>query len=345
MRLKRDYYEVLGVGRSADAQAIKKAYRKLAKKFHPDSNEGNARAAEQFKEVNEAYGVLGDEEKRKLYDQFGHAAFEGDAGAYGGAGGGTSGNGFHGSYGGPKSGFHEYHFESGEDMDDILKNLFGGNFHGGGSEKFYRSGSYSDDFGGGFYGGGYQERDFSHGFKRKGSDLNAELEISFEKAALGGSQLIHLKDGSGTVKSLEVNIPAGIEPGKIIRLKGKGNPGIQGGEAGDLLLKVTVKEKPGFSRKGQDVYSTVRIPFVTAVLGGEATIPTIYGNVVCKIKEGTKPGSKIRLKGKGIVSMRNSSLKGDQYVTIEIQAPEKLTQEAKRKLREFDQACKMSATG
>lgn len=323
MRLKKDYYEVLGVGRSADAQAIKKAYRKLAKKYHPDSNEGNAHAAEQFKEVNEAYGVLGDEEKRKLYDQFGHAAFEGDAGAYGGAGGGTSGNSFRGSYGGQKSGFHEYHFESGEDMDDILKNLFGGNFHDG----------------------GYQERDFGHGFKRKGSDLNAELEISFEKAALGGSQLIHLKDGSGTVKSLEVNIPAGIEPGKIIRLKGKGNPGIQGGEAGDLLLKVTVKEKPGFSRKGQDVYSTVRIPFVTAVLGGEATIPTIYGNVVCKIKEGTKPGSKIRLKGKGIVSMRNSSLKGDQYVTIEIQAPEKLTQEAKRKLREFDQACKMSATG
>lgn len=345
MRLKKDYYEVLGVGRSADAQAIKKAYRKLAKKYHPDSNEGNAHAAEQFKEVNEAYGVLGDEEKRKLYDQFGHAAFEGDAGAYGGAGGGTSGNSFRGSYGGQKSGFHEYHFESGEDMDDILKNLFGGNFHDGGSEKFYRSGSYGDDFGGSFYGGGYQERDFGHGFKRKGSDLNAELEISFEKAALGGSQLIHLKDGSGTVKSLEVNIPAGIEPGKIIRLKGKGNPGIQGGEAGDLLLKVTVKEKRGFSRKGQDVYSTVRIPFVTAVLGGEATIPTIYGNVVCKIKEGTKPGSKIRLKGKGIVSMRNSSLKGDQYVTIEIQAPEKLTQEAKRKLREFDQACKMSATG
>ncbi|WP_125142887.1 DnaJ C-terminal domain-containing protein [Clostridium transplantifaecale] len=334
MRLKKDYYEVLGVGRSADAQAIKKAYRKLAKKYHPDSNEGNAHAAEQFKEVNEAYGVLGDEEKRKLYDQFGHAAFEGDAGAYGGAG-----NGFRGSYGGQKSGFHEYHFESGEDMDDILKNLFGGNFHSG-SEKFYRSGSYGDDFG-----GGYQERDFSYGFKRKGSDLNAEMEISFEKAALGGSQLIHLKDGSGTVKSLEVNIPAGIEPGKIIRLKGKGNPGIQGGEAGDLLLKVTVKEKPGFSRKGQDVYSTVRIPFVTAVLGGEATIPTIYGNVVCKIKEGTKPGSKIRLKGKGIVSMRNSSVKGDQYVTIEIQAPEKLTQDAKRKLREFDQACKMSATG
>lgn len=344
MRLKKDYYEVLGVGRSADAQTIKKAYRKLAKKYHPDSNEGNAHAAELFKEVNEAYGVLGDEEKRKLYDQFGHAAFEGDAGAYGGAAGGASWNGFHGSYGGPES-FHEYHFESGEDMDDILKNLFGGSFHGGGSEKFYRSSSYGDDFGGGFYGSGYQKRDFGHGFKRKGSDLNAELEVSFEKAALGGSQLIHLKDGNGTVKSLEVNIPAGIEPGKIIRLKGKGNPGIQGGEAGDLLLKVTVKEKPGFSRKGQDVYSTVRIPFVTAVLGGEATIPTIYGNVVCKIKEGTKPGSKIRLKGKGIVSMRNSSVKGDQYVTIEIQAPEKLTQEAKRKLREFDQACKMSATG
>lgn len=338
--MKKDYYEVLGVGRNADAQTLKKAYRKLAKKYHPDSNEGNAHAAEQFKEVNEAYGVLGDEEKRKLYDQFGHAAFEGDAGAYGDPRSKTSGNGFHGTYGGPKSGFTEYHFESGEDMDDILKNLFGGSFHGRGPEKFSGSG-----FGGYDFGGGYQERDFSHGFKRKGSDLNAELKISFEKAALGGSQLIHIKDGGGTVKSLEVNIPAGIEPGKIIRLKGKGNPGIQGGEAGDLLLKVTVTEKPGFSRKGQDIYTTARIPFVTAVLGGEATIPTLYGNVVCKIKEGTKPGSKIRLKGKGIVAMGNSSVHGDQYVTIEIQAPEKLTQEAKRKLREFDQACKMTAAG
>ena len=128
--MKRDYYEVLGVNRNADAATIKKAYRKLAKKYHPDSNEGNATAAERFKEVNEAYDVLSDEKKRKLYDQFGHAAFEEGAGNYGGAQGNPFGGGFQGSYS-DGNGYHEFHFENGEDMDDILKNIFGGGFKKG----------------------------------------------------------------------------------------------------------------------------------------------------------------------------------------------------------------------
>lgn len=318
--MKRDYYEVLGIDRQADAQAIKKAYRKLAKKYHPDSNEGNARAEERFKEATEAYDVLSDENKRKLYDQFGHAAFDGSAGEYGGARGKAAPNGFGGSHGGAAGGFHTHHFEGGEQVDDILKNLFGGGF------------------GGGFGGRGRRGADFGYEFSGKGSDLNADIEVGFDQAAFGGKQRIKLQDGSGAVRTLEVDIPAGIPSGKVIRLKGKGNPGLQGGEAGDLLLRVTVKDKPGFRREGQDVCTTVKIPFATAVLGGEATVQTIYGNVVCKIKEGTQSGSKIRLRGKGIVSMNDPSVYGDQYVTVEIQVPVNLNPEAKQKLKEFEQA-------
>ncbi len=193
--MKRDYYEILGIDKHADAQAIKKAFRKLAKKYHPDSNEGNAQAAERFKEVNEAYDVLGDEEKRKLYDRFGHAAFDASAGEYQGArdsgfqGGFQGGfrNGFRsGSYTRPGGGFQEYHFEGGEDMDDILKSLFG------------------------------------HDSNRKGSDLKAEIEISFDKAAFGGKERVQLQGSGLEMTVLEVNIPAGIASGKTIRLKGRG---------------------------------------------------------------------------------------------------------------------------
>lgn len=290
--MKKDYYEVLGVERSADAAAIKKAYRKLAKKYHPDSNKDSAYAAEKFKEVNEAYDVLGDEKKRKLYDQYGMAAFDENA------------NGT----GNPNGGFYEYHFEGREDMDDILKNFFGG-------------------------------AHFGRGFREKGSDIQSEMKVRFEDAAFGGKERIHLRDENGQMRSLEVNIPAGISDGKVIRLKGKGMPGRNGGEPGDLLLKVNVQEKPGVRREGQDLYTTVTVPFSVAALGGEEKISTIYGDVVCKIKAGTQSGSQIRLKGKGIVSMGNASVHGDQYVTVEVQVPKYLTPEAKQKLKEFEQLC------
>ena len=144
---------------------------------------------------------------------------------------------------------------------------------------------------------------------------------------------------SGRETSLKVHIPAGIDNGKSIRLKGKGMPGINGGKSGDLLLKVRVGEKPGFERKGMDVYTTARVPFTTAVLGGETIVPTLTGKVMCKINPGTQSGTKIRLKGKGIVAMKDSGRKGDQYVTIQIDVPKNLTEEAKRKLREFEAAC------
>ena len=378
MILKRDYYEVLGVNKNADAATIKKAYRKLAKKYHPDSNEGNASAAEHFKEVNEAYDVLSDEKKRKLYDQFGHAAFEEGAGNYGnaqgspfgsgfgGAQGNPFGGGFHGSYS-DGNGYHEYHFENGEDMDDILKNIFGGGFrksrssgnaggssYGNGAGGFHSSGFGgfgngsggfgSDGFGGfgsgfGTGGSGFHSQGFGGSYSSKGEDLHAEVDVSFDEAAFGGKKVIRLQSSNGSVQNYEVNIPAGIESGKSIRLKGKGYPGTGGGEAGDLLLKVNVQDKPGYRREGRDVYTTVNIPFTTAVFGGEAKVHTIYGDVLCNIKPGTQSGTKIRLRGKGIVAMNNPSVHGDEYATVQIEVPTNLTPEARRKLKEFEQEC------
>lgn len=366
--MKRDYYEVLGVSRNADAVAIKKAYRKLAKKYHPDSNEGNATAAERFKEVNEAYDVLSDEKKRKLYDQFGHAAFEEGAGNYGGAQGNPFGSGFGGSQGNPfgggfqgsysdGNGYHEFHFENGEDMDDILKNIFGGGFKkskssggfggsGFGTGGFHGSGfggfgSGSNGFGSGFGSGGsdFHSQGFGGSYSSKGEDLHADVTVSFDEAAFGGKKVIRLQSSNGGVQNYEVNIPAGIESGKSIRLKGKGHPGIGGGEAGDLLLKVNVQDKPGYRREGRDVYTTVNIPFTTAVFGGEAKVHTIYGDVLCNIKPGTQSGTKIRLRGKGIVAMNNPSVHGDEYATVQIEVPTNLTPDARRKLKEFEQEC------
>ena len=344
---KRDYYEILGVNKNADDSDIKKAYRRLAKKYHPDTNAGNAQAEEKFKEVTEAYEILSDPEKRKLYDRFGHAAFDQSAGgAYGYGGSETEGFGRNGGayrYTGPNGSYHEYHFEGG-DMDDILKNFFGGSFggsgFGSGSRKsgFGRTGFGGEGFGGTGFGGSGFDRDR---FRKDGSDLQADISVTFDEAVFGCDKVINLSsaDGSGSGRSLQVHIPAGIDNGKTIRLREKGMPGTGGGRAGDLLLKVSVGTKPGFERKGMDVYTTVDIPFTDAVFGGEATVETLYGKVVCKIKEGTQSGTKIRLRGKGIVSMSDPNTRGDQYVTVQIQVPRNLNEEAKRKLREFERAC------
>lgn len=322
MTEKRDYYEVLGVSRNADEAQIKKAYRKLAKKYHPDTNAGDADAEQKFKEVTEAYTVLSDKEKRKMYDQFGHAAFDQTAGA--GAGAGGADGGFWRTYGGPGGGYQEYHFEG--NMDDIFGDIFGDIFKHG--------------TGGGF--GGFNNGFARGNFPQKGSDVRTEVTVGFDEAAFGCDKVIRLQDPSnpgGGVQSLQVHIPAGIDTGKSIRLKGKGMPGVNGGEAGDLLLKVTVAAKPGYERKGMDVYTTIHVPFATAALGGETVVQTLYGNVLCKIREGTQSGSKIRLRGKGIVSMKDPSVHGDQYVKVEVDVPRHLTPAAKQKLREFEAVC------
>lgn len=305
MAEKRDYYKVLGISRNADEKTIKKAYRKIAKKYHPDTNPGDTHAEQMFKEAGEAYEVLSDPEKRKIYDQYGHRAFD------------TSGAGFH-SQRGPEASYREYHFDG--SMDDIFGDIFGDIFHGSRAHGFDQN--------------GFQRE----AFKEKGSDLNAEVEIRFEEAVFGCEKVIHLQRDGG-VQSLKVRIPAGMESGKSIRLRGKGMPGSRGGESGDLFLKVNVAAKNGFERKGMDVYTTVNVPFATAVLGGEVTIQTLYGEVRCKIKPGTQSGTKIRLRGKGIVSMKDASVHGDQYATVQIQVPKNLSAAAVQKLKEFKEAC------
>ena len=327
---KRDYYEVLGIDKKADDKAIKRAYRKLAKKYHPDTNPGDKQAEQKFKEVTEAYNVLGDEKKRKLYDQYGFAAFEEGAagGAYGGAGAGSGFGGFQGGFGG-NGGYQEFHFKGGQNgnMDDIFGDIFGDMFHGRSSSGFGGQG-FKQSYGSGFGGGS---------FKSKGQDLHTEIRVSFEDAAFGCEKVINLSSGQGTpAQSLKVRVPAGIEDGKSIRLRGKGGPGMNGGEAGDLLLKIHVDEKPGYERKGMDVYTTISVPFTTAVFGGEAIVNTLKGSVKCKIPAGIQSGSKIRLRGKGIVSMKDPSVHGDMYAAVQIQVPRNLSPEAKQKLREFE---------
>ena len=330
---KRDYYEVLGISKHADEKEIKRAYRKLAKKYHPDSNPGDAQAEKNFKEVTEAYNILSDDKKRKLYDQFGFAAF--DESAQGGGFGGTTGpggfGGFHraagfGGFGfGNGNNYREYHFE-GQEMDDLFGNIFG-------------------DMVGNEEQNGFRQRDFRRSSVRKGQDVLSDVTISFEEAAFGCEKMVRLSgaDTPGAVQTLKVHIPAGIDEGKSVRLRGTGRSGTGGGTSGDLLLKVHITPKPGYERKGADVYTNVEIPYTTAVFGGEAQVDTLYGKVVCRIPAGIQPGNKIRLKGKGIVSMKDPTVYGDEYVTVQIRVPRNLSPEAKQKLREYEQLCRRSA--
>ena len=289
MAEKRDYYDVLGVGRNADETQIKKAYRRLAKKYHPDTNAGDADAEQKFKEVTEAYNVLSDKEKRKMYDQFGHAAFDqsGAGGPWNGAGGpwnsaggaGGAGNGFWRSYGGPQGGYQEYHFEGGN-MGEMFGNIFGDIFHHGGSGGRCTSGAGGSrrSFGGSSGFGGFDGSSGFGGFgggnfRRKGQDVRAQVEVSFDEAAFGCDKVIRLQDPSaagGAVQSLQVHIPAGIDTGKTVRLKGKGKPGVNGGGKGELLLGRAVRGQGGYGGKGTDVYEKAAIPVTTAGVGGGA---------------------------------------------------------------------------
>ena len=355
---EKDLYAILGIKRDADASQIKKAYRKLAKKYHPDSNAGNAEAEKKFKDISEANSILGDEEKRKIYDEYGYAAFEsgmdpkeyakrmeeakkaGFGGFGGGFGGGSGFGGFEGfeGFGGPgtrgRSGtFHgkdgsytSFHFEGGDGggYSSIFEQLFknAGAANSGGRRAGYDG--------------------FSSGSSswRAAENLDAEfpVTISFEEAVLGCDRSIRLQkaDGSGT-QTLRVHIPAGIDNGKSVRLRGKGNISADGSRKGDLLLKVTVLESKEFTRNGKDIYATVNVPFMTAVLGGEAEVRMPNGKkIVCKIPKGTDAGKKIRIRGKGIHAEKSSAQPGDLYVNVQIQVPKDLTDAEIRKLREFE---------
>lgn len=372
MASKRDFYEVLGIKKGASQSEIKKAYRKMAKKYHPDTNAGDEAAAEKFKEVSEAYSVLNDPEKKKLYDQFGHAAFDGTGqpgGSYGagfgGAGssgfggfGGTGGSGFSGFSQGSDGSYQEYHFDG--NMDDILKDIFGYGFSGSGSGASGFSGfsgtsgtsGFSGSSGKGFSGasGGSGFSGFGGGagygsFPQDGENVHADINVTFDEAAFGGDRYFDLKDPAGKKQSIKVHIPAGIDNGQSIRLRGKGMPGANGGKAGDLLLKVHVAARPGFERKGMDVYAPVRVPFTTAVLGGKVEVQTLRGKVKCTIKPGTQSGTKLRLRDKGIVSMKDRAKFGCHYAVVEIDVPKNLSDDAKQKLAEFDRAASACGAG
>ena len=304
---KRDCYDVLGIKKNATDKEIKSAYRKLAKKYHPDANPGDKRAEEKFKELSEAYDILKDPEKRKLYDRFGHAAFDetmAGQGAYGQQGAqqsygsgwydfGTTGNG--GQY-------REYHFSS-DDLGDIFGDFFGG-------------------FGKGAHTGG-----------NKGADIETEMTISFDEAAFGCTKKIYFEGNQK--KPLEVKIPAGIDEGQSVRLRGNGHPGSSGMPSGDMYIRVHITPKQGYERKGMDVYTTEEIPYTTAVLGGDAIFGTLYGKIKCRIPAGTQSGSRIRIKNKGIQSMKNPSVRGDEYVTVQIAVPRNPTAQEKNKIREL----------
>ena len=354
---KRDYYEVLGVDKNADEAAIKKAYRVLAKKYHPDMNPGDVEAEKKFKEASEAYAILSDPEKKRQYDQFGHAAFEN-----GGGGGGFGGFDFNGA-----------------DFGDIFGDIFGDLF-GGGRSRRASNGPMK---------GANIRTSVRITFEEAVFGVDKEIELTLKDPCptckgsgakpgtskttctkcggkgqvvftqnsffgtmrnvqtcpdCGGTgQMIKEKCtdcmGSGYVsskKKIQVTIPAGIDNGQSVRIRDKGEPGTNGGPRGDLLVEVIVSRHPIFQRQNYNIFSTVPISFPIAALGGEIVIDTVDGKVIYDVKPGTQTDTKVRLKGKGVPSLRNKEVRGDHYVTLVIQVPEKLSHDAKELLKKFD---------
>jgi curved DNA-binding protein len=295
----RDYYEVLGVPRDASTEDVRRAYRKLAREYHPDVNKDPA-AEDRFKEVSEAYEVLRDPEKRERYDRLGAnwRAGQDVSGSPGfddfaGGAGGFAGRGAPGGFGG----FGETRVEFGEGgFSDFFEGLFG-------SRTRTRTG------------GGFD------GFSMHGSDQEATLELSLEEAARGGRRRISLGPG----RDYEVNIPAGVVDGQRIRLAGEGAPGAGGGQSGDLFLRVRLKPDSRFRVEGRDLYVDIRVAPWEAALGASVEVPTLAGTTQVKVPPGSSSDRKLRLRGKGLPSPRGKP--GDLYATVKVMVPKKLTQQ------------------
>lgn len=334
---EKDLYAVLGVPKTADAAQIKKAYRKLAKKYHPDSNAGNSEAEKKFKDISEANAILGDAEKRKIYDEFGYAAFESgmDPNEYARRMKEARSAGFNYGPGGGFGNFQEFHFEGGRGgYSDLFENLFGragraGGAGAGGAGRWESSGGHS-----------FFHTDPGWESARENLDVQSDVRISFTESVQGCDRTIRLMkdDGSGQ-QTLRVHIPAGIENGKSVRLRGKGHLSADGRRRGDLLLKVAVDESRDFTRKGMDLYTSASVPFTTAVLGGEAEVMTPGGKkIVCRVPAGIDAGKKIRIRGKGIQPEKSNAGPGDLYVTVQVRVPKDLTESEISRLREFEEA-------
>jgi curved DNA-binding protein len=287
-----DYYKVLGVDKNATQEEIKKAYRKLARKYHPDLNPKDKEANKLFQQINEANEALGDPEKRKKYDEYGENWKHADQAQQ--QGGNPFGGGRRGGSGG-----------------------FGGGF-GGGSADF-GGGDFSDFFESMFGGGGSRQQRNNARFK--GQDLQAELKISLREAAETHKPTITVNG-----KNLRITIPAGISNGQVIKLKGQGSPGVNNGPSGDLFITITIAEDPVFKRIGDDLYVNKEIDLYTAVLGGETTIDTLNGKVKLKVPAGTQNGTKIRLKGKGFPVYKKDGEFGNLFITYTVNIPVSLTE-------------------
>lgn len=327
MKQRKDYYQILGIDRTADARTIKAAYRKLAKQYHPDIGGEDPGTAEKFRQITEAYEVLSNPEKKNRYDAGEEEALFGEEGnpfeGFGGFSGRDS------SYEYQRFSFDEENLQEDDFFDHMFGSMFG--FDGQRYSEYRKN--------------GYKETDGAYRRRSRGRDLKSEITVSLDEAFSGCRKVLRLQNpADGLSRTLEIQIPAGIEEGKCIRLGGQGNRGKNGGAAGDLLLTVHVTEKPGFERKGMDLYTGVTIPFTAAVLGGEITVETVDGKVCCSLKPGTQGGSRIRLKGKGMPSLKDPSVRGDQYVTVEIEVPKHLSPEAVKKLREFEKVCQGQRT-
>lgn len=358
---KRDYYEVLGIEKNADDAAIKKAYRVLAKKYHPDMNPGDAEAEKKFKEASEAYAILSDPEKRRQYDQYGHAAFDGAGGA---------------------GGFGGFDFSS-FDFSDIFSDIFDVFGGGGGGRRSGRSNgpmkganvrtSTRITFEEAVFG---VEKDIDLTFKDECTSChgtgakagtspetcpkcNGKGQVVFTQQSFFGGMVRNIQtcpDCSGTGKiikdkcpdcrgtgyianrqTIKAIIPAGIDDRQSVRIRDKGEPGTNGGPRGDLLVEVVVDRHPIFQRQDSSIFSTVPMSFATAALGGEIVIDTVDGKVIYDVKAGTQTDTKVRLKGKGVPSLRNKNIRGDHYVTLVVQVPDKLSHEAKELLKKFDE--------
>lgn len=356
---KRDYYEVLGVNKTASDDEIKKAYRKMAKKYHPDVNPGNAEAEAKFKEANEAYEILSDSTKRARYDQFGHA--------------GTDPNGFGGGGFGGFGGFEDM------DISDIFGSFFGGGFGGRSSARRNgprKGGDISESviltFEEAAFGVKKQIKiyrvedcDECHGVGAKNASDRQTCSVcggsgevrTTQRSPFG--QFVNVSPcnncgGSGTIiknpcakckgrgkikraRTIEVNIPAGINHGETVSLRGQGDAGYKGGPNGDLYVTVTLKRHPIFSRNGTEVYCDVPVTFVQAALGAEIEVPTIDGMIKYTIPDGTQSGTAFRLRGKGIKNIR-TGIRGDQIINVVVEVPKNLTAEQKSVLAKFGEA-------
>ncbi len=318
---KKDYYSVLGVERKASEDEIKKAYRKLAMKWHPDKNPDDKKAEDKFKELSEAYEVLSDAEKRKMYDQFGHAGAQGGFGGFSQQGGFGGPGGFGGGFSREGYGGRANFGQGGDPLQDIFGDVFGDIFG-------QRSGARG---GPGAARGGARQRS-------RGSDLRYTLSIPLEDVALGTEKVISFirqRDGKDETAKLSVNIPAGVKNGQKLKLAGEGDTPLGGGIAGDLFVLIQIQDHPLFKREEDDLLMDLPISFTDAILGTSIEVPTLTGKALIRVPAGTHSGQTFRLRAKGFPKVGTSGVSGDMLVRVLVDTPSHVSGKQKELVEEL----------